>query len=1458
MTRADRHDVRSSESTKYDEEEAHSLLSGPSTDADEEDYLVVDESSEVDSTPESSSKSPPAQAQTKSQRPLNLRPSLSQSPNGQPRTQRTPNRVRFDLEDDIQSETDRAWIADEDFLDEEHASVRRSSTSQRAPLLTDIEAPSVTVATSGLDFLPEDHLESARPRSGLRSAFMNMANSIIGAGIIGQPYAFRQAGMTMGIILLVMLTAIVDWTIRLIVLNSKLSGADSFQTTVESCFGRPGLIAISLAQWLFAFGGMVAFNIIVGDTIPHVLIAIFPKLHDMPVLWLLTDRRAVIVIFVLGISYPLSLYRDIAKLAKASTFALVSMVVIVITVVVQGTLVSSDLKGSIKGDLFVNSGVIQAIGVISFAFVCHHNSLLIYGSLKKPTMDRFALVTHYSTGISMGMCLTMALAGFFTFGSKTKGNILNNFPPDNIMVNIARLFFGLNMLTTLPLEAFVCREVMTTFYFPDEPYNLNRHLIFTSSLVVTSVILSLLTCDLGHALELIGATSASVLAYILPPLCYIKLSKSHWVTKIPAVLCIAFGTVVLCTSVVQSAIKIIHLQFQHISYTKMDQNDLDSVRENRMKALQMVGFSLAIFALARLGVDRLIWNAFSKKADLGTARREHISTVDLPNKYHCTTRAELEASRASNIAGTDSHKLAEQNKSKLGAWNDAWKTIGGDNEGESLNPLMDGQTHRAQLSRVIANNPAATVSKIRKAGRRDVLSGRGPGDQSRKLSMVSQLIGSPVAPAKVKGGAQHQPNKNTPQTRSATAQNKTINTRTDPRRLSPVRQFLDPAKDCNDPNTPGGSSSKKKRRGRGRANIEEITKPRRPIPATQPGVNYEDLLADMSTFMAAVPPMGPLSVPTVMQTSIAPAEPTANDRDLDTSKRGISVEKENKAKTGKNEIPTIPNKKTVVNTPTLQEKPVVPNPTTSIPGPSKLSINVFTSPPANDGNHVAETKAQKTNHGFGRCPPLPQPASSSHRPSTLAQKKPSKAQKAAEVPQGKGKSQPSILDIDDQLPAPRLPEKRPRIELTSPEEEIEKITQVLSDLSLLSPYAIEYFKWRKKSLEEQLAAKSALATQAKLAQQTSPANVITTSSSSSSAKGGGPAAKLASHQESGTVRRNPNSVVYEGNRAENLTSSQQSITRLADMPKAKSIFEQPTPVPDPTQNLFAHLIKRDDKERNPDGIGEHLLPGRGFSAPAISGFAAHTKEHSSSPQAQDIKTEHMFSAAPVTVAPISVLYSTPPVAVSPTPSAPAKQALGSGYQFSPAVVVNPTSTLPVKQAIGSGHQFTPAVITAPATVQPLRKSRLPMSEVPNCPISAATMQYCAGNLPQVNAPSTRASPSFQDENRNPQSGSSYSTRTPAGNEFKERYSAFHARTSSLSPVAPAFQPTTSAPGRDVSYAQGGYHSRLASNASSSAEQPRTAFVTAMAKHGVTVNAPTDTPANKPTGIRASKYAHDDY
>ena len=128
--------------------------------------------------------------------PPNRRQSSFSKPpsNGQPRTPRTPNRVRFNIQE--QEDSDEApnehlesnpreiaqWVEGEEedhHLSSQPPGAGRSSMGQRAPLLTDIEAPSVTVANADLSFDVEDLLESSRPKSGMRSAFMNMANSIM-------------------------------------------------------------------------------------------------------------------------------------------------------------------------------------------------------------------------------------------------------------------------------------------------------------------------------------------------------------------------------------------------------------------------------------------------------------------------------------------------------------------------------------------------------------------------------------------------------------------------------------------------------------------------------------------------------------------------------------------------------------------------------------------------------------------------------------------------------------------------------------------------------------------------------------------------------------------------------------------------------------------------------------------------------------------------------------------------------------------------------------------------------------------------------------------------------------------------------------------------------------------------------------------------------------------------------
>ena len=55
------------------------------------------------------------------------------------------------------------------------------------------------------------------------------------------------------------------------------------------------------------------------------------------------------------------------------------------------------------------------------AFICHHNSFLIYGSLREPTLSNWSRVTHLSVGFAFLVSAAFSVAGYITFTGYTQG-----------------------------------------------------------------------------------------------------------------------------------------------------------------------------------------------------------------------------------------------------------------------------------------------------------------------------------------------------------------------------------------------------------------------------------------------------------------------------------------------------------------------------------------------------------------------------------------------------------------------------------------------------------------------------------------------------------------------------------------------------------------------------------------------------------------------------------------------------------------------------------------------------------------------------------------------------------------------------------------------------------------------------------------------------------------------------
>ena len=80
--------------------------------------------------------------------------------------------------------------------------------------------------------------------------------------------------------------------------------------------------------------------------------------------------------------------------------------------------------------VFVTSspwGLVESVGIFTFAFVCNDCVFFFYNTLKKGTPDRLTTVLRLALSGSSVLTAVLGSAGYLTFKGDTDANLLNNF-----------------------------------------------------------------------------------------------------------------------------------------------------------------------------------------------------------------------------------------------------------------------------------------------------------------------------------------------------------------------------------------------------------------------------------------------------------------------------------------------------------------------------------------------------------------------------------------------------------------------------------------------------------------------------------------------------------------------------------------------------------------------------------------------------------------------------------------------------------------------------------------------------------------------------------------------------------------------------------------------------------------------------------------------------------------------
>lgn len=361
-------------------------------------------------------------------------------------------------------------------------------------------------------------VESSETQGGTSSfsgAYFNFVNSIVGAGIIGMPYAIHHCGFYLGVFLLCFVGYITYFSVNLLVETGEKLRRYSYEEIVEISFGSTGKFFIVLFQFLLAFGAQIAYGIVIGDTMTD-LIAYFDE--DNP----LTNRPLVVFIYSTCFILPLCLLRDMSSLSYSSALSIFAVVFIVFAVAIQGPTAGKDQNIKHNFDV-AESSWFGGLGAISFAFVCHHSSFLVFNSLEKKTIESWNHVSFWAVMTATTLCLLMGIFGYYAFDQTAKGDILNNFDYNDPVINVARALLAFTMVFTFPMEQYVSRHCIYIYLLPHgEQASFNQHLLVTLAIWGFATVIGMCMSDVGIVLELTGAVAASVVAYIFPPLCYLR------------------------------------------------------------------------------------------------------------------------------------------------------------------------------------------------------------------------------------------------------------------------------------------------------------------------------------------------------------------------------------------------------------------------------------------------------------------------------------------------------------------------------------------------------------------------------------------------------------------------------------------------------------------------------------------------------------------------------------------------------------------------------------------------------------------------------------------------------------------------------------------------------------------------------------------------------------------------
>ncbi|KAJ1662216.1 hypothetical protein IW140_006105 [Coemansia sp. RSA 1813] len=424
------------------------------------------------------------------------------------------------------------------------------------------------------EYASEENVEE--PTGTILSSSINLANTILGSGMLSMPNAMAALGLALGSAVIIFSACASGMGLYLLSRCARrTSGRDASFFAVSKLTYPGAAVFFDAAIAIKCFGVSISYLIIFGDLMPEIIegFGIETKI--------LLSRQFWITFSIISL-IPLAFQRRLDALKYTSAAALLAVAYLFVVVAM---FYFNPLREPLpKGDIIfvrLSKDFFTHLPVFVFAFTCHQNIFSVYNELRDNSSKQVNGVISLSIGSACAIYQWVAILGYLTFGSKVAPNLLTMYG-NNMVITLCRLSVAILVLFSYPLQCHPARSCLDKVFSSihrawtkvpefeavsndddavlDEPPNDAttsapvvhvmspvRHIAITAGLMLLSYLVSMSVTSLDLVLSFVGSTGSTSISFILPGVFYYKMhSHSRWTRmKIVSVILIFYGAFVL-------------------------------------------------------------------------------------------------------------------------------------------------------------------------------------------------------------------------------------------------------------------------------------------------------------------------------------------------------------------------------------------------------------------------------------------------------------------------------------------------------------------------------------------------------------------------------------------------------------------------------------------------------------------------------------------------------------------------------------------------------------------------------------------------------------------------------------------------------------------------------------------------------------------------------------------------